>query len=259
MLFLFLGLFLYSGCNMVIWMINNAKIKSELKDINNKVIIKEVDENKNTKIINNNEEEDKNNPYWNYIKMNLINVDFTELKKINNETVGWIQVAGTNINYPVVQAENNTFYLTHTFDKSYNVGGWVFMDYRNSNKDFDKNTIIYAHNRKNSTMFGTLKNILKSDWLNNTNNYVIKMSDEYKDSLWQVFSVYHIPTTSDYLDVNFSTNEEYLNFLKMLLNRSMHNFNTDINENDKIITLSTCYGSSEKMVIHAKLIKVVNK
>ena len=73
--------------------------------------------------------------------MNMIDINFNELKNINNDVKGWIKVNGTNINYPFVQSKNNKYYLTHSFDKSYNSAGWLFLDYRNNNK----NTIIYAH------------------------------------------------------------------------------------------------------------------
>ncbi len=94
--------------------------------------------------------------------------------------------------------------------------------------------------------------LYKNEWLNNTNNHVIKMSTKYENTLWQVFSIYHIPTTNDYIKINFDSNETFGN---MLIERSMHNFNTSINENDIILTLSTCYDDYEKMVLHAKLIK----
>ena len=182
-------------------------------------------------------------------------VDFEELQKINPDVYAWIQIPGTNINYPFVQANDNKYYLTHSFDKSHNTSGWVFLDYRNNIQTLDKNTILYAHGRIDKTMFGTLKNILNNDWLTNTDNYIIKLSTEYENSLWQIFSAYHIPTTSDYLQINFENNEDFKNFANMLTERSQYNFNTTVNENDHILTLSTCYNSSEKMVIHAKLIK----
>ena len=201
------------------------------------------------------EEIPESNPYWDYINMNLINVDFDELKKINSNTKGWIQVNGTNINYPFVQAKDNKYYLIHSFDKSYNNAGWVFLDYRNNINSLSKNTIIYAHGRLDTTMFGSLKNILESGWLNNTNNYVVKLSTETENTLWQVFSVYHIPTTSDYIQVKFSSNEDFTTWAKMLIDRSSYNFNTSVSESDNILTLSTCYNNNEKVVLHAKLIK----
>ena len=187
--------------------------------------------------------------------MNLINVDFEELKNTNPDTLGWIQVNGTNINYPFVQTNNNDYYLNHSYNKKYNEAGWVFLDYRNNINYLNKNTIIYAHGRLDKTMFESLKNILKSDWLNDTNNYVVKLSTETENTLWQVFSVYKIPTTNDYIQTNFISDYEFNEWANMLLKRSAHNFNTSINEIDKVLTLSTCYNDEEKVVLHAKLIK----
>lgn len=246
--------FIISTINIIKWLIDSNKTNNQIEEIQNIVNIDEVSDNKNTEIIKQ-ENIPKSNPYWDYIKMDLINVDFNELKAINNQTVGWIQVKGTNINYPFVQSTDNDYYLTHSYDKSYNSAGWVFLDYRNNLQTLDKNTIIYAHGRTDKTMFGTLKNILTNSWINNTDNYVIKLSTEYENTLWQVFSAYHIPTTSDYLIVNFNNNEIFIEFTNMLINRSQFNFNTTVSENDHILTLSTCYNNSEKMVIHAKLIK----
>ena len=149
----------------------------------------------------------------------------------------------------------NDYYLNHSFDKSSNGGGWLFMDYRNNKSEFDQNTIIYGHGRKNNTLFGTLNKILNDDWVNDTNNYVVKLSTEKENTLWQVFSVYRIPTTSDYLKTDFYTDDDFINFSQTLINRSAYNFNTSVSPTDRILTLSTCYNNSEKVVLHAKLIK----
>ena len=133
------------------------------------------------------------------------------------------------------------------------------MDYRNNISVLDKNTIIYAHGRLDNTMFGSLKNILTSGWLNNKNNYIVKLSTEYENNLWQVFSVYKIKTTNDYLQISFISNESFLEFTDKLIKRSDFNFNTKVNENDKILTLSTCYNEKEKVVLHAKIRKRVIK
>lgn len=191
--------------------------------------------------------------------MNLIDVDISELKGINDSTRGWIQVNGTNINYPFVQGGDNSFYLTHSFNGSRNGAGWVFMDYRNNIGDLDRNTILYAHARRDKSLFGSLKNILSSGWLENKDNYIIKLSTERENTMWQVFSVYKIPTTNDYIRVNFSSDKEFLEFTNMLKSRSVYDFATEVTEEDKIITLSTCYGNTEKVVLHAKLIKTQKK
>ena len=244
-----------SGINLINYFIDTNKTNDEIKEIEDVVNIEETKDNENTEIIEQKEEIPKENPYWDYIKMNLINVNFDELLKINNETKGWIQVNGTNINYPFVQTNNNDYYLTHSFNKSYNQAGWVFMDYRNNTTDYDKNTILYAHGMNNKTMFGSLRNILSSSWYDNTDNHIIKLSTPTENTLWQVFSVYHIETTNDYIQTRFTSDEEYQNFLNKLKNRSAVEFDTSINANDKILTLSTCYNKTDKVVMHAKLIK----
>ena len=240
--------------NIFKWNDDNNKTNKQIEEIEEVVDIEETNSEKE-EIIEPKEEIEESNPYWDYIKMSLINVDFKELKKINNQTKGWIQVNGTNINYPFVQAKDNKYYLTRSFDKSYNDAGWLFLDYRNNINNLEKNTIIYGHSRLDKTMFGTLKNILKSSWVKNTDNYIVKLSTQTHNTLWQVFSVYRIPTTSDYLQIDFETNEEFNNFANMLLKRSDYNFNTKVNENDKILTLSTCADNDKKVVLHAKLIK----
>lgn len=256
---IFIICLLISTINIIRWKLDSDKTENQITEINKTVEIVEVEDEKNIEIINQEGEIPENNPYWDYIEMNLIDVDFTELKKMNQNTAGWIQVNSTNINYPFVHTNNNKFYLTHSFDDSYNSAGWVFLDYRNNKSLTSKNNIIYAHGRLDGVMFGSLKNILNSGWLNKSENYIVKLSTEEENSLWQVFSVYRIPTTSDYLQVDFKSNEEFLTFAKMLLERSAYNFNTSINENDKIITLSTCYNNNEKVVLHAKLIKIETK
>ena len=244
---------------------NIIKWKIEAKTTNNQIetaqkVVKPVEIIDNDKIeIIEQEKVPLDNPYWEYVQMNLIDVDFNDLKNINPSTIGWIQVNGTNINYPFVQTNDNKYYLNHSFNKSKNSAGWVFMDYRNNISVLDKNTIIYAHGRLDNTMFGSLKNILTSGWLNNKNNYIVKLSTEYENNLWQVFSVYKIKTTNDYLQISFISNESFLEFTNKLIKRSTFNFNTKVNENDKILTLSTCYNEKEKVVLHAKLIKRVIK
>ena len=253
-MFLCISLLIISINEGLNWYKDSKSIDEQIDEIINKSNLTIVTDGINTEIINQ-ANADEFDPYWDYIKMNLINVDFEELLNDNSDTVGWIQVNGTNINYPIVQTTNNDYYLTRAFDKSYNDAGWVFMDYRNDAEDFNKNTIIYAHSRLDKTMFGSLKNILRSGWLDNSDNYVIKLSTPYENTLWQVFSVYHLPTTSDYLKVEFNSDSDYNDFLNMISSRTAYNFGTSVNTDDKILTLSTCYANDEKLVVHAKLIK----
>lgn len=259
LLIFFISLFfvIISSFQIIKWTKDNKSTNKETNKITDNIKVKKT--NKDTKLIDQNTEIANSNPYWDFIKMKLIDVDLNELKKQNNETVGWIQVKGTNINYPFVQHSDNSYYLSHDFSKNKNNAGWLFLDYRNNINQINKNTIIYGHGRLDRTMFGSLKNIFKSDWLNDQNNYVIFISTEKENTMWQVFSTYRIKTTSDYLRINFQNDNDYQNFLDMITKRSEHNFNTPINTNDNILTLSTCYNNEKKVVLHAKLIKYQKK
>ena len=228
--FILLITIIFSGYKIVIWHLDNKRIEELEKYINESVVIEDVLDNEETILIQPKEEIKKEDPYRDYIKINLIDVDFSELKEKNNDTKGWLYVGGTNVNYPFVQHNNNKFYLNHSFDKKYNAAGWVFADYRNKLDGTDKNIIIYAHGRLNNAMFGSLKKIIKKKWYNNPDNHIVKISTENENTLWQVFSVYKIKSTNDYIQTEFFSDEEYLKFLQMLKNRSKFNFNTTVNE-----------------------------
>ena len=253
-LFIAIPVLIFSGYEIVTYFIDSSRTKAQIKDYETDA---NIGKNENQEeIIPSDDTEDS--PYWNYIKMDLMDVDFTELKNKNSDVAGWLTVGGTNINYPVVQTTDNDFYLTHAFDKSSNRAGWVFMDYRNDKNSYGKNTIIYAHNMKDKTMFGSLKTLLTKDWYNVEDNRIIKMSSEKYNTLWQIFSVYTIPTTNDYIwtDENFSSEAQFQEFLDKIKGRSYTDFKTSVNSNDKVLTLSTCHGSEKKLVVHAKLIKI---
>lgn len=258
-LIIFIIILIFSTFKLFIWKQDSNKTKDIEEEIIDNADTEErqaIEENTQ----NINPPDDKDNDYWNYIKMDMLSVNFDDLKKKNSDTVGWIKVEGTNINYPVVQTTDNKYYLNHSYDKTSNKAGWVFADYRNDLDNFDKNTVIYAHGRVDTTMFGSLKNILKSSWYNNKNNHIIKFSTPKENTLWQVFSVYTIEAESYYITTKFPSNEYFKEFVTTLKNRSKIEFSAIPNENDKILTLSTCKDSKgNRVVMHAKLIKLETK
>ena len=243
--------------NIIEWKIDNNKTKKQVSEIQEKTEVVEKQDDENTEIIEQVEEIPKSNPYWDYIYMPLIDVDFNELKALNSDTVGWIKVEGTIINYPFVQSKDNNYYLRRSYDKTYNTGGWIFLDYRNKINNLGKNTIIYGHDRKDDSMFGSLSNVYTKSWQNNKNNHIIKISTPTENTMWQIFSIYHLPATNDYIKTNFKDDNDFQNFINLISSRTMFNFHTTATVNDKILTLSTCYGNAgkERTVVHAKLIK----
>lgn len=196
------------------------------------------------------------NPYRLFAKTSLDGVNFNDLKSQNSDTVAWISVDGTNINYPIVQTDNNDYYLDHSFDKSYKKTGWTYMDYRNSIDMTDNNTIFYGHNLLNKTAFGSIANIFTDDWVNNSNHSIVILT-EGKKYIYKVFSAYYIDPEIYYLQTIFYSDSEYQSFLNTLSARNIINIDDSVLVTDKIITLSTCTEDNKgRKVVHAKLISV---
>src|SRR5574344_892497 len=156
-----------SGYHIITWLFDAKNTQEQTGEISKGTNVAELDDS-DAETAESDEQEDS--PYWRYLKQKLIDVDLNALRQQNSDTRAWLQVTGTNINYPVVQTTNNEYYLKHSFDKSYNSAGWVFADFRNKLDGTDRNTIFYAHARSDGSMFGSLKNILSSSWVSDDNN-----------------------------------------------------------------------------------------
>ena len=172
------------------------------------------------------------------IKNNFpIEVDFEALKNKNEDIIAWIYSEGTPINYPIVQAKDNDYYLRRLIDGTYNQAGTLFMDYRN-NKDFnDFNTIVYGHNMKNDRMFGTLINYENQNYYNEHKEmFLYTEKEKFKIEIFAGFitssesDIYYFPKTS-------TTNEKLIDFAEK---NSTFKSNINVSNEDKIITLSTC-------------------
>ena len=187
----------------------------------------------------------------------IVNTDIAALLSINSDVAGWLKVNNTNIDYPVVKTTNNNYYLKHNLYKEKDKNGWIFMDYRNSTTSkVNKHTIIYGHNMYYSgVMFGTLHKAYQKSWYTKEENQIIEFNTLYKNLKFKIFSIYKIDKTSDYLVTNFSSDEEFLKFVNMIQKRSIYKFDVEVNEDDKILTLSTCTGENSRLVVHAKLVE----
>ena len=205
----------------------------------------------------NEQAEQKGSLYWKYLNTPLSSVDFTELLKQNNDTVAWIIMNNTNINYPVVQTKDNEYYLNKDFNKNKNQAGWIFADFRDNFNNFNNNMIIYGHGRKDGIMFGSLNEALKAKWYKNPDNQIIQLSTIKYNTMWQIFSIYKIQAESYYITTDFASDESYETFIKTMKKRSIYDFGVDVNTNDKILTLSTCYNNNGiRIVVQAKLVKI---
>lgn len=184
-----------------------------------------------------------------------IDVDLKSLKERNSDIVGFLRVKGTDIYYVVVKGEDNSYYLTHNFDKNTNKAGWIFADCKNKFDGSDKNVVIYGHNMKNGSMFATLKNVLETEWQEKEENHYIDFITENEKAKYQVFSTYQIEVEDYYNMTEFLNNISYEKFLNKIKSRSNKDFGVEITSRNKILTLSTCANNNQRrMVLHAKKI-----
>ena len=228
---IFLSILIYSGIKIFKW----YKDKT-----NNNKIVKQI---KSTVIVEENNEDGNENGYT---------VDFNKLKEQNNETIAWLKINNTNVEYPVVKGTNNSFYLNHSFDKSKNSAGWIFADYKNKFDNTDKNIVIYGHNMRDGSMFGSMLNILDAKWYKNEENTNITLYTENEKCIYKVFSIYKIENEDYYIKTEFKNDNEFEEFVKNLKKRSIKDFNVDISKDDNILTLSTCANNNKyRIVLHA--------
>lgn len=232
----------------ITWFNSNAIMNSLSTNETTEIL---VDEEENEPILSTEEEAEENiNPYAN------IPTNLETLKTLNEDTVGWLSVNNTKINYPVTQSTDNSYYLNRDFYKKRTANGWIFMDYRNGSINLSKNTIIYGHALLSGYMFGDLRKTIKSSWFKKEENLYITFNTLDKEMKWQVFSIYKTPYTTDYLKVNFFDDESFLKFADLITSRSVYNFGVNITKDDYILTLSTCSGNdNSRLVLHAKLVK----
>ena len=252
-------IFFMSLFSITKWIYQGMSSKELLKEMVNDLVVEEItEENATLYNIDIPESDFKlTSIYWRYLETPLYSVDLNELYKQNNDTIGWLFVNNPNINYPVVQTKDNEYYLSHSFDKTKNWAGWVFADYRNDFNELNKNTVIYAHGRKDQIMFGSLFNALNESWYKNPDNQLIQLSTFKYNTMWQIFSIYTIEAEIYYITTDFSSTTSYISFLNEMNRRSIYNFNIDLNENDRILTLSTCYNDTGmRLVLQAKLVKI---
>ena len=182
-------------------------------------------------------------------------IDFNVLKAQNKDSIAYLKVNNTNINYIVVKGKDNSYYLNYNFEKRKNVAGWIFADYRNKFDESDKNLIIYGHSTKDGSMFGTLKNTLKKEWYENEENHKLILVTEKGTYYYQVFSTYSIDPEDYYITTDFVSDEQFNEFVNKLKSRSIYDYNIKVSFNDKILTLSSCnIDGSKRIVLHAKLI-----
>ena len=180
--------------------------------------------------------------------------DFTYLTEINSEVVGWIQIPGTKINYPIVQGSDNEYYLTHTFSGTENSSGAIFLDCAISAGLEDKNPIIYGHNLKSGAMFSRLNRYARREfWDANPYLYITTPQGQRR---YQIFSAYQTDAGADIYYFGFGSDDVFQEYLDRIRSYSLYDAGISVTSEDSIITLSTCANDTDqRFVVHAKRIQ----
>ena len=184
-----------------------------------------------------------------------IEIDFKSLYALNKDIVGWIWINDMKINYPLVRGSDNQYYLTHTYDATYNRLGSIFMDFRNSKEFDDPNTVIYGHNMWTDEMFGVLEKYSELEFYQNHKFIYILQEDMVRK--YEVFSAYFTDAYGDSYTIEFLNSKSFNDYLFKMKNQSLIDTGVTVTKDDKIITLSTCKTRGEKterFVVHAKQI-----
>ena len=180
------------------------------------------------------------------------------MTEINEDIIGWLTIDDTKIDYPILQSTDNEYYLNRNYKKEESKAGSIFMDYRNKQGADNLHTIIYGHEMKNGSMFGELEKFLDEDFFSKHHTFQYKTKAGNYEV--EIFSVYATTTEFDYLKTEFSTDEQYKDFLQTISVKSAFPTNVELNEQDQIITLSTCSNLSDpnegRFVVHGKITEI---
>ncbi|NLI68309.1 MAG: class B sortase [Bacilli bacterium] len=184
---------------------------------------------------------------------------FLPLLEMNEDVVGWITIEGTRIDYPILQAEDNTHYLTRNFYHEESRAGSIYMDYRNDIRlENEKNVVLYGHRMRDGTMFENLTKFLDKEFFE-THRY-IEFDTLYDSYVGEIFAVYHTLTSFNYIQTRFDDKEEFGELLAQIYDTTLYTHeDVVVTEDDMILTLSTCDYKLDpeegRLVVQAKLTK----
>lgn len=230
-LILFIALFIYSAFILCRWIWSNFSAKQANERLKEEVVeVAMADDRQEEKKL-----EEENSVF------NKIN--FTKLKEINADVVGYIEVPNTNISYPILQADDNDYYLNKDIYKKYNGCGSVFMDYTNNPNFTDSNTVLFGHNLITGMMFTDLNKIVDGEL---GNNIVINIYTEKANYQYKMFSTYISKPIKEPINTQIADIQGFINTAIQKSNVSCNTYPTD---KDKILTLSTCNGSGKNRTI----------
>lgn len=181
-------------------------------------------------------------------------IDFDSLRSLNSDLIGWINIPGTVIDYPIAKSKDNNDYLHLTFQKQNSSSGTLFMDMNNSEDFTDYNTIIYGHNMKNGSMFSSLRDYRDESFY--TEHPYVLIYTPTDSGVYNIVSCYSTVKTSDAYKMNFTNQDEYAKWLEKESSNSQYKV-ADYDVNKTTITLSTCNGrtgTEQRWIVHLQKI-----
>lgn len=187
----------------------------------------------------------------------LLQIDWEQLAAENPEVIGWITMDGIDLlDYPIVQAADNGYYLNHSYTGAYRPAGAIFMECQNSAAFTDLHTIVYGHNVKDGSMFGSLTRFREEDFYRQAGGSFTLYTPA---GAWRytIFSVENVQVNDPGVyAIGYRQGEEYAAFLHAMKDRSLYDTGVQVDGNDYVITLSTCVSgtsqTTERFVVHAK-------
>ena len=183
-------------------------------------------------------------------------IDFSALKEVNDQIIGWIYSPDTVINYPVVQGNDNEYYLHHLADGTYNCNGCPFLDVKNHADFSDENSIIYAHHMQNGTMFAGIT------WYADQSYYeehpVMYLITPEKSYILEPFAGYTTTMDSQAYRLTIPDRHDFAEWMREISRKSDFRAALQLTTHDHILTLSTCAYSFQdaRYVLHCKMTEI---
>lgn len=193
---------------------------------------------------------------FSYVLVPSFNSDMVELRKMNPDIVGWINMPDTEINYPLLLGENNDSYIRTGPDGKPHNAGSIFLDYRCPGDFTGKNTIIYGHNQKNHKMFHDLYKYMDPDFALEHPYFTIRYADG-TEGKYEVFCSTQISAYAYAYHINFTDDDTFYEHLRQLVRDSKINYGVQVNAQDYIVTLSTCTNveNDDRIIVVARKIQ----
>lgn len=180
-----------------------------------------------------------------------LQLDIEALKAINGDFRGWLYFPALDISYPIVQGEDNSYYLKHAFDGEKLYAGCIFMDCGASGDWSDRNTFVFGHNMRDGSMFGSFRYLADDTTLCEEQPYFYIYTEDWVYT-YEIFSYYKTKSSSDRY-MTFETDETYDSYTEWAVENSLYASRADLSERRNIVSMSTCYGSagtSRRLLIH---------